>query len=170
MNYEQRFRKIQIIGDIDENAYKEFVDTLDGMEDIAPNETIFIELTSHGGDAQIALAFYDRIRLLKGNTVIYAFGIVASAAVLILAAGDKRYMAKNAWVMVHEDTTQVLETDRVSQAEKQLKVSRRMEEQWNRLLSERTKTSAKVWQELHENETHLDANECLKLGLITKVI
>ena len=163
-------RKINIIGDIDENAYAEFVDTLDGFETILPGDDLHIELMSHGGDAMVALAFYDRIRKLKGNVTIAAFGMVASAAVIILAAGDRRYMGKNAWVMVHDDTTLVTEDMRVSQAEKELKNSRRFENQWCKILEERTGVSAETWSYLHENETHLDAQECKKYGLIHKVL
>lgn len=163
-------RKLNIIGDIDETSYKEFVEELDGLETILEGDEIHIELMSHGGDAMVALAFYDRIRSLRGKVTIYATGMVASAAVIILAAGDKRLMSKSAWVMVHDDTTLVTTDDRVSQAEVKLKTSRRLENQWCKILADRTKTSSVTWQYMHENETHLDATECLKLGLIDRII
>jgi ATP-dependent Clp protease, protease subunit len=164
-------RKINIVGDIDETAYLAFVESLDGMLEIDETTDIFIELMSHGGDAMVALAFYDKIRSVKGKVTIHARGIVASAAVIILAAGDERIMSKNAWVMVHEDTVFVEEDARVSKVEANAKTARRLEDQWNTLLEERTKkTFREEWAVLHKSETHLSAKECLKLGLATRIV
>lgn len=163
-------RKIQIIGDIDEEAYKSFVERMDECDEMLYGEEIFIELSSHGGDAMMALAFYDRIRSSKSEITIIGFGTVASAAVLILAAGDKRYLGQSAWVMVHEDQVSVDESARTSQLEHVAKSSRRLEDQWNKLLSSRTKVSADVWADLHKQERYLDAEDCKKLGLIDGVL
>lgn len=163
-------RKINLIGDVDETMYSHFIEQLDGMQEIGLEDTIYIELCSHGGDAMIALAIYDRIRLYPGEVIINAFGTVQSAAVLILAAGDKRLMAKNAWVMVHEDTTFASKHDRVTQVEKIAFVSRQFEEQWNKLLSSRTGTPASHWGDLHTEEVYLTAAECKTLGLIDKIM
>lgn len=162
-------RKINIIGEIDDTSYAEFVEQLDDLESIIDDD-ITIELNSCGGDAISALAFYDRIRLSKNNITIYVLGAAQSAAVVILAAGDKRIMSKNAWVMVHEDTIVLPEDARVSDVEKNAQVSRRLEDQWNKILEQETGTSAETWEQLHAEETYLDANECLKLGLVDKII
>lgn len=164
-------RKISIIGDIDENSYKEFVESLDGITEILDGDDIYIELLSHGGDAVVALAYYDRIRAIKGKVHINAIGTISSAAVVILAAGDVRTMTENAWVMVHEDVV-VFEMDnpRVSQVEKNAETGRRLEDQWNTLLASRTKATAEAWAALHKEEAHLNAKQCLKLGLISKIV
>lgn len=163
-------RKINIIGDIDEVSYNDFAESMDELEGILEGEDIHIEIASHGGDALMALAYYDRIRRSKSTVTITATGMVASAAVLILAAGDKRYMTRNAWVMVHEDTVPLEEEMRVSQVEKNAKISRRLETQWNKIMASRTKLPVSTWERLHEEETYLDAQECLNSGLIDKII
>lgn len=157
--------RFNLIGDIDEEAYKSFVELLDGTD-----QDLTMELASHGGDALVALAFHDKIKSYKGNVAITASGIVASAAVLILAAGDKRLMRENAWVMVHEDVSLVDKNDRVTRAETQVKISRRLEIQWNTLLARSTGTDALRWEDLHAQETWLSAKECEGLGLIDKII
>lgn len=162
-------RKINLIGDIDETLYKEFVERMDECEEMLEGGDIFIELQSPGGDAQVALGIYDRIRNSKSHITIKAYGLVASAAVIILAAGDLRIMSQNSWVMVHEDTVPTEEEQRVSQIENIVKTSRRFEDQWNKIMASRTKISAKKWAALHEAESYLDANECMALGLIDEV-
>lgn len=163
-------RKINIIGDIDETAYREFVESLDGMLEIDSTTDIHIELLSHGGDAMVALAFFDKIREVKGKVTIYAKGIVASAAVIIFAAGDDRVMSRNAWVMVHEDVVVVTDDMRVTAVQQQAHISRGLENHWNRILEDRTKTPREDWAELHKAESYLGAKECKDLGLATKVI
>lgn len=161
---------IKIIGGIDENAYKSFVDELD--ENPKAN-AVMIELNSGGGSAYDALAFYSQIRKIKEGGLmcgILATGVVASAAVLILAAGTKgqRQMTREAWVMVHEDTNKLKGS--TTDLEREAKHMRRMEEQWNNLLAECTGTSAKAWEEMHKKTTYLSAEECLQLGLIDVIV
>lgn len=163
-------RTIKIIGGIDSDSYKEFSAQLDTFE-VKPKEPVLVELNSEGGSAYDALAFYDRIRLSTCDIEVRVFGQCSSAAVLVLAAGDRRSMTSSAWVLVHEDSTEEMLTDkRVGQAEKDLRHLRRLEEQWNRLLEFRTGTPEATWAALHSNETYLSAEECANLGLIHEIV
>jgi ATP-dependent Clp protease protease subunit len=162
-------RKINIIGDIDEVAYKEFVEQMDALEK-APGKAINIELTSHGGTALIAVAFHDRIRRSSCPVLVRAYGIVASAAVIILAAGDTRFMSKNAWLMVHEDTVALPEEIRVAEAARSVAIGQKLEDQWNKLLEDRTATAASTWAELHQKESYLTAKDCLNYGIIDEIL
>jgi ATP-dependent Clp protease protease subunit len=163
-------KKIYIIGDIDAESYTKFALSMDKRESEPEAGIIPIELASEGGDPYIALAFYDKMCSSKHHIHITVRGLAASAAVLLLAAGDIRYMAESAWVMVHEDSPEISEDIKVTEFEKAAAHSRRLEIQWNAILELRTGTPALTWSELHKAETYLDSNECLKLGLITKII
>jgi len=162
-------RKIHIFGEINEEAFVIFNRKLDKLESMS-NEDIRITLISGGGEASTALAFFDRIKASPCEIDIVATGLVASAASLILAAGDVRYMTKNSWVMVHEDAPGVSKHSNVSQAELQVAHARRLENQWNELLESVTKTSAVAWDKLNKAETYLSAEECLNLGIVDVLI
>jgi ATP-dependent protease ClpP protease subunit len=162
-------KKLTIIGEIDHDLYATFVAEMNELESLKA-QTIEIELTSDGGDALVALAFYDKILQTKHKTIIVARGLVASAAVIILAAGDTRKMASSAWVMVHEDNPVFNEGAKVTEIEKEAKHARRLEDQWNSLMAEQTDIPAERWAMLHKNETYLTAAECLSLGLIEEII
>lgn len=161
-------RKIYLIGDIDHEAHIRFTRKLSRLE-CESDEPVTIVLSSDGGYATVALALYDRIKLSRCPIHITATGLVASAAVLVLAAGDTRCMTRSAWVMVHDDTAGIPKNARVSQARKHVTHGRRMERQWNHILSKVTATSADKWDELHKNETYLSPKECLMLGLIEEI-
>lgn len=163
-------RTLRIIGMIDTEGYKEFSMALAELEK-KPRQPVKVELNSEGGDVYDALAYYDRIRLSACEIHILVIGQASSAAVLVLAAGDERAMTANSWVMVHEDSTEgTLQDKRVGQAEKDLKHLRRLEDQWNKLLEDKTDTKAEIWGNLHAAETFLTADECLGLGLIHEII
>jgi len=167
---------IKIIGELTQQSYTEFSDTFDECIEtcqaaqeagVWDEDPITIELNSEGGDVFSALAICSKIRLSGVPVHITALGTIASAAVLILASGTSRSMAKEAWVMVHEDEVEY--SGRVSKLERTAKHQRRMEDQWNMLLAERTRTSAETWAELHKCSTHLSPEECLALGLIDEI-
>ena len=68
--------------------------------DAISSDPIKLVISSPGGYLDIALMMYDTIKLCKSP--IYTLGrSCASAAVLILASGTKRYLLPNAKVMIH---------------------------------------------------------------------
>ena len=160
-------RKIYITGTIDEAAYLKFSKRLTVLEE-QDGSPIEIELYSFGGEAYSALAFASRMRNCCCALHVRAHGLVASAAVLILAAGDDRRMAKEAWIMVHEDSGEL--EGSVTMLENAAVHARKLELQWNSLLANLTGTPASKWQALHEATTYLNAKECLALGLIDRIL
>lgn len=160
---------INLIGDIDEELFKEFSEQLSEIEaNSNPATLVNINLNSEGGNAYDALAFSARMRLSPCLFNITAYGFVASAAVLVLASGDTRNMTKEAWVFVHEETAK-LEAN-VVELENEIKHLRRMEDQWAVLLEELTCTKASIWTTLHKANAYLSADECKNLGLVDKII
>lgn len=160
--------KLRILRDIDIESYKEFSNSLTKIENEHEGLPITLELNSEGGDIYTALAFAARIRLspLKINITVYGF--VASAAIIILASGERREMAKEAWVMVHDSSDKLKGS--LTDLERESKHLRRLEDQWVGLMEELTGTPASMWSELQAKTTYLNAEECLKLGLVDKII
>ncbi len=164
--------KLYIIGDINDESYKEFSEALSHIELLNNPDTsgsVEIELNSGGGDAVTALAFFSRMRTSPFKFEVTLHGCAMSAAVLILAAGDVRRMAREAWVMVHEDS-ETIKNAFVKTIEKRADQLRMLEEQWNELLASRTKTTVDTWHHLHDDETYLNAEDCLVMGLIEEII
>lgn len=164
-------RKIYIVGDIDHEAYLKFSKRMAKLEFLAATR-IHIILCSDGGSGTVALAFYDRIKMSPCLVTICGTGEVASAAVLILAAGKHRMMTPSAWAMVHDDeiTSSEFKNRRVSGSERIIEQARRKENQWNELLEKNTNCIVSKWDELHKLETYLTAQDCLELGLIDEIL
>jgi len=170
LGIEVRDDTIYLSGDIDEESYSAFDIALSEIEESAEIDNVILKIISFGGDAYSALAFFDRIKRSPLNVRTHGDGMVASAATLILAAGSTRSMAKNAWLMVHEDTAGATQNMKVSPVERVAAHARRVENQWAGILADVTKTKFSEWVRLHKEETHLTAAECLELGIIDEVI
>lgn len=168
-------RRIYLTTEINSESYEKFSRRLFKLTTDFPGEPIDIILNSPGGSAYDAMAIYSGIRTCincnPGLEIdVVAVGLVASAATLILVAGTRRFMAREAWVMVHEDTTVASETDKVTDIERIAKHSRRIENQWNSLLAKHTKLTAAEWTELNKTDLYLTADECLAYGIVDEVI
>lgn len=165
---------IRIIGPINEESFKTFSEELAEHEFDVKSKAKFttakVELASTGGSAYDALAFAARIRNSPCDIIIRAYGLVASAAVIILAAGDTREMASEAWVMVHEDSDKP--RGNVTLLETEVSQLRRLETQWAQELARycNNKTTVEQWSKLHKQTTYLSATECLERGLVDKII
>lgn len=159
---------IQVIGTINEEAFAAFSKSLRVCEESGIKK-VTLELSSGGGVAYDALSFYNRMRHSSVEIIVLAYGLVASAAVLILAAGDKRLMTSEAWLMVHEDSTSELSA-KVTNIEKEAKHLRAMEEQWNLLLELHSNTSSAAWEDYSREETYFTSSDCLTLGIIDEII
>lgn len=160
-------RVLYITGAIDFEAYETFSLQLRKLETAGDNP-ITVELASDGGDAHAALAISARITNSPRTIHIVAMGNVASAAVLILASGDVRFMSKDAWVMVHEDSCEL--SGSVSELEREIKQLRAMEDQWNQLMAENTRIGPEEWSQLHKATTYLNAKDCQNYGLVDELI
>ena len=162
---------IYIAGEINEEAFVSFSKKLAYQERAAKsNKTVNVMLMSSGGDADVALAFLDRMESSHLEICVTATGYVASAAIMILAAGDKRRMTKSSWAMVHEEAIEGLDGDKVSSLENTIRAFRRKEDHWSAILGRLTTTNMSRWEELHKKETYLSPEECLALGLIEEIV
>lgn len=161
-------RKYTLSGDVNEESFKDFCEHISIFE-TESDDPIELELNSQGGAAIDALAFYSRMRLSRCDINVTVLGMAGSAAVLILAGGDYRRMAKESWLYVHEDES-TLKSTNVSDFESHAKHMRRLETQWDILLEDLTGTPADKWAELHKADLFLTPKECVQLGIADEII
>ena len=150
---------VHLVGSVNKKMLLQLIDALqDGVSTV--------RITSHGGDADIALGIAGLVEQYGLDTEVY--GQCYSAAVLIFAAGKRRRMHRWAWVMVHEGSEAV--DGNASSIKAHAKHMERNEAHWNQTMQELTGTDSKVWEKLNERDTYLNAEECLKLNLATEII
>lgn len=149
---------------------KAFLDTLAGLPE--STRTIRVHLNSPGGDVFAAVAIANALRdqrLTKGRSVVTIVdGLAASAATLIMMAGDPVQMADNGVVMVHNPwSVGVGNAAQMRKMADDLDVIRNTivaTYQWHSPLS------ADDLIELMDAETWMGAEDALTYGLVTEVV
>lgn len=99
----QESRQVYLYGELDAEGVADVIDSINQLSEENRQAPIKLHIVaSMGGDAQAGMALLDVIQARCTSPVhVFAWGMAASAAALILAAGDKRMVGRNTMVMVH---------------------------------------------------------------------
>jgi ATP-dependent Clp endopeptidase proteolytic subunit ClpP len=125
-------------------------------------------LSSDGGSANDGVAIYNVLGRFPANKTIYVDGVAASAASLILMAGDERVAMPGSRVMVHGPWNGVIgnAADMRAAADKLDQLSASIAE----IYARRTGQSAeRVAEWLASSETWFDAQQAMDSGLVDRV-
>ena len=137
-------------------------------------EDIEFFISSAGGQVNEMFTIYDLMRLVQKRRDIATFGYgkVASAAVLLLAAGTKgkRYIAKHARLMIHHCSGAIGGT--VPSVRSSYNEFSKVEEMMVEALAENTKLSiSEIYNMLSNNtDEYFSAQEALEMGIVDKII
>lgn len=94
-------RIVRIAGEIHFENVGPLLDVIHFLENISP-EPIRVDITSPGGSIECGFAIHDALRLCQVPVVTMVFGCASSIASVVMQAGDRRLIAPNASVFVHE--------------------------------------------------------------------
>ena len=137
---------------------------------------IVIYLNSPGGSFFDGLSFAQLMLELQSRGVtieVRCYGIAASAAAVILAAGSPghRWIADCSFVMVHELLVfKFLSTQSVSQVEKEAKVMRKLQNAMIQMLASRIKLSPEELKKRCAEETWISAQQAVEWGFADHLI
>jgi len=141
-----------------------FLDSQNNKEDIK------LYINSQGGQVTSALAIYDTMQYVKADISTICIGVAASAATLLLAAGEKgkRLILPNGEVLIHQvmGGAQGQATDIDIHARHILKIKKRL----NEIMAKHTgQTIAKIEKDA-DRDYFMSAEEALKYGIVDKII
>lgn len=161
-------RTLQLVGGVDEKMFKRLDAGLSLLES-SSKKSITIRLNSFGGYPSDALAIIGRMKASTCKIVVEAYGMVASAATIILAAGEKRRMSEYCQFMTHQSSYEMggkhkENREIVNRAEKE-------EEIWASYMAKFSNETAEYWKSLHDtgSDNYLNASECLQLSVIDEI-
>ncbi|PIZ28293.1 ATP-dependent Clp protease proteolytic subunit [Candidatus Berkelbacteria bacterium CG_4_10_14_0_8_um_filter_35_9_33_8] len=127
-------------------------------------------INSPGGLVTAGLAIYDTMQLVKCDVSTICIGQAASAAALLLAAGqkNKRFILPNSRVMIHQvmGGSQGQATD----IEIQTKELLRVKKQVNEIMAHHTKKSLSQIEKDTDRDYFLSASEAVEYGVVDKII
>lgn len=130
--------------------------------------SIFLKINSRGGDLLCGFSASDAILSCKSPVITVVEGLCASAATLISVVGKERWITRNSMMLIHQLSSIMWGTyeefeDHKKNIDKQMDMIRK-------LYLTYTKLDDKKLKELLKRDLLLDAEECLNLGLVDKII
>ena len=174
---------VGLVGEITEDAAQQIVLMLLGLNggkllckeepDERPDDVEFF-ISSAGGSVSEMFTIYDVMELLKRrrDVATFGYGKVASAAVLLLAAGTpgKRYIARHARLMLHHCSSNT--GGSVPSARSNFNELKKVEDMMVRLLAHHSTLSVgEIFNILSKNiDEYFSAEEALEMGLVDKII
>jgi ATP-dependent Clp protease protease subunit len=133
-------------------------------------EDIKMYINSPGGVVSSALAIYDTMQYVRPNVQTICVGLAASAASLILAAGEKgkRFILPNAEVMIHQvmGGTQGQASDIDIHARHIIKTK----ESLNKILAKHTGQKIAKVEKDTDRDYFMSAEEAKEYGIVDKII
>ncbi|KKR29831.1 MAG: ATP-dependent Clp protease proteolytic subunit [Candidatus Woesebacteria bacterium GW2011_GWA1_39_8] len=135
-----------------------------------PKKEISLYVNSPGGSVTSTLAIVDTMKFIKPDVSTFCVGIAASGAALVLSAGakGKRFILKNAEVMIHQPmgATEGQATDIAITAKHILKTK----ENLNKMLAENTGQPLSKIENDVERDFFMSADEAKRYGIVDKIL
>ena len=132
------------------------------------NPVCHLHLQTDGGHISAAFSIIDTIRTMKTPVHTHVEGFVASAGTLISIVGEKKFMTKHSYMLIHQlrgETYGKYEelADHMINNNSYMSMMRSYYKEY-------TKIPAKKLDDLLKRELCLTSKECLELGLIDEIL
>jgi len=128
---------------------------------------IHLHINTFGGSIFAAFSTVDTIRNLKSKVYTYADGSVASAGTLLLAVGDKRFVGKHAHVLIHQLSSGFY--GKFSEIEDEMYNLNNLMKLLKKFYKEHTKIPMKNLDALLKKDIWMEADECVRLGIVDEI-
>jgi ATP-dependent protease ClpP protease subunit len=130
---------------------------------------IYIYLQNCGGEISYMWLLTDIMEISKTPIYTVAMNVCASAAALIFMSGSKRYMLKNATILIHEGSISTGEQDAVKfmdASESYKKILKKMKD----FILLKTKIDSKIMNKKKSNDWEIDSTYCLENGVCDVIV
>lgn len=163
-------RSFLFTNDINRVGVKVFHNLLSTLESLDNSKPITVYFSSDGGDIYDMFSIISRIKSSPCTIIMKGIGAIQSAAVLIFASADVRYISKYATFMVHHIQFG-LGTSRSEAVRNEIKHTDDLEKRMFQLLADNTKKPVTFWKKTGKlNEEYVDSYTAIKLGLADEIL
>ena len=140
------------------------------LADVAPDREVSLYVNSPGGSFTALMAVYDTMQFVPAPVATYCLGQAASAAAVLLAAGEpgRRFALRHSRVLLHQPSAggQGTVSDLALQADELLRVRAQVEE----VLSQHTGRSVAQLRLDTDRDKVLTAAEAVEFGVVDHVV
>jgi ATP-dependent protease ClpP protease subunit len=131
-------------------------------------QPIYLHLTTNGGEIHAAFAVVDTIQQLSVPVYTVVDGFVASAGTLISLAGEKRFISRNAYMLLHELRSGIW--GKMSSIEEEVENLKKIMAHITNYYMDKTNMPRKTLDRLLSKDVIWNADECVKKGVADSVM
>src|SRR6056300_420775 len=166
--------EILFYGDIDRENALEFVekfkkleiDLLKKMAELVGYEPqIRVHIMSDGGDIFAGLNMMNVLERSRVKVVTIAQGACCSAATFVLLGGKERRMGKNAYLLIHQISTEMWGS--FNDLKHELKSTDKLMKMLKEMYLSKTKIPERKFKKLMKKDIYLGPDKCLKYGIVS---
>lgn len=131
---------------------------------------ISMYISSYGGLVDSELQVYDAMMMYDHPIKTFCIGKAMSAAVLILASGDSRFISENSRIMIHGVSTG--SWGKVTEVERKIEEGRRLQDLGAKLMAKHTKKDEDFYKDLFNcgYDRYITPKEALEWGIVDKIL
>lgn len=163
-------RTVLVEGVVNDRMYRAVCSRLLYLEHKDPAKEIIVVVNSPGGSADSGFGMYDMMKFITCPVTTICAGLCASAGVLIFLGGLKgrRFALPNSRFLLHQPSTQA--HGQASDMEITAKEIIRTRARYADIVAAEIGKDAKLVLENSNRDFWLNADECLKYGLIDRIV
>jgi ATP-dependent protease ClpP protease subunit len=125
---------------------------------------IRVHIMSDGGDIFAGMTLMNTLESSRVKVITIAQGSCCSAATFMLLGGAERKMGRNAYVLIHQISTEMW--GNFQELKHELKSTDKFMKMLKRMYLEKTQIPEKMLKKLMKKDIYLNPRDCLKYGIV----
>ena len=163
-------------GDVDRENTLEFVEKFKKLEIellkkmaelVGYEPMIRVHIMSEGGDVYAGLNMMNVLERSRVKVVTIAQGACCSAATFVLLGGKERRMGKNAYLLIHQISTEMWGS--FNDLKHELKSTDKLMKMLKDMYLSKTKIPEAKFKTLMKKDIYLSPDKCLKYGIVSEI-
>jgi ATP-dependent protease ClpP protease subunit len=163
-------------GDVDRENTLEFVEKFKKLEIellkkmaelVGYEPMIRVHIMSEGGDVYAGLNIMNVLERSRVKVVTIAQGACCSAATFVLLGGKERRMGKNAYLLIHQISTEMWGS--FNDLKHELKSTDKLMKMLKDMYLSKTKIPEAKFKSLMKKDIYLPPDKCLKYGIVSEI-
>jgi ATP-dependent Clp endopeptidase proteolytic subunit ClpP len=164
-----RDRIITLTDEITDGTFDVIDAALSEMEATDTKTPITLRIKSPGGSVYDAIAIVGRLKASPCDIITEGYGMVMSAATIILASGTLRKASRFTWFMTHESAYHV--SGKHSEIKAYVSQAENEEHMWASWMAELTTHPKEFWLNTGTHvDAYFDAKSLIDMGVIDEII
>lgn len=143
---------------------------MDDLETVKNKEHITVKLNSCGGDLYTGIAIHNALKALSGDVNVIVDGIAASAASVIMCAGDTVTVYPGSLIMIHGVSIYLWDSVNIQDMEQLMKGMEASERAVAEIYNAKTGIGVDTLREMMAGETWFTGKEAMEQGFADRIL